>query len=218
MTKKKIVPTIEVVDEGALLAFERNETDKAEMAGSEPALDLSPIDAPTNMPSDSDLNEPAPPLGTHPLPEPGTALTLEQAAEFLDRSIAPDVFKTEAPESVAPTSRFLWHGKDINGNPFTGTGETSAECYDAAALVGSATCHVDVNPAFVEPYFTEVAPPSEPTPTDLNKFYAAGHAEGFRYFEDLRALVLAWATEQNLSGGLADVDALPFVVYCRYNS
>jgi len=147
--------------------------------------------------------------------------------EISDRPLSDDT--TEVPDNILPpegpalfgtqdkSHRFFWHGKDINGNTYLGSGDSASQCNVDAGLLGSSTCHLTPNPDFIEP--PVIAPPDpEPSPTTLNRFYNAGHADALRYFEDLKTLVLAWATEQNLSsGGYPDADALAFVIYARNN-
>lgn len=163
-------------------------------------------------------------------PESGQALTLDEAAKVMDDAIFAPILKQVMSEPLGtkenpigkldPTHKIFWRGNDINGNEHVGSGNDPSQCNIDAGLQGSATCHLRMNPDYVEPLAVtddgnDITP--DPTPSELNKFYQAGYADGFRYFEDLKALVVAWATEQNLSGGLPDVEALLFVTYCRYN-
>lgn len=118
--------------------------------------------------------------------------------------------------SPAPVCRFNWHGVDILGNEYKGSADTTAYCLFESQSMGAVTCHMDNNPDFIEPELPKL-PSTNVAPGELHSFFMAGHEEGFRYFEDLKALVLAWATEQNLSGGMSDAESLPFITYCRNN-
>lgn len=128
---------------------------------------------------------------------------------------SPSEVAAKAPiGTINPVHKYFWRGNDINGTEHVGSGDDASKCNIEAGLQGSATCHLRNNPDWIDPD-PDIQP--TPVPKQLNAFYAAGHADGLRYFEDIKALVLAWATEQNLSGGLPDVEALPFVIYARYN-
>jgi hypothetical protein len=137
----------------------------------------------------------------------------------------PEVIPTLEPKAVKmlhvgfqdPTHKFFWIGTDINGNTHIGSGNDASKCNVEAGLQGSSTCHLSLNPAYIEPEIPAPAPSTDDSPSELNRFYQAGYQDGLKYFEDLKALVQAWVTEQALSGGVADVDSLPFVVYARHN-
>ncbi len=128
-----------------------------------------------------------------------------------------DSFRESAVGFINSSHRFFWEGKDIMDRVHVGSGDNASQCNVDAGLQGSSTCHIRRNPDFIEPEIVEPTKELPPTPRELNAFYKAGHEDGFRYFEDLKALILAWATDQALSGGVPDVDALPFVVYARHN-
>ena len=156
-----------------------------------------------------------------PAPEmifaPGSDMNLPVAA-LAETVILPRDVDPSAPiGTLNPAHRFFWRGNDINGREHVGSGDNASQCNVAAGLQGSSTCHLRMNPDFIEPEIPPVVVEAPPTPRELNAFYAAGHADGFKFYEDLKALVLSWATEQALSGGVADVDALPMVVYARHN-
>lgn len=133
-----------------------------------------------------------------------------------------DLTKPSPIGTQNPAHRFFWRGHDINRREHIGSGDSASQCNVDAGLQGSCTCHLSLNPAFIEP---DIALPPTPAPStsphDLNAFYNSGYAKGhddaFRLFEDLKTLVLAWATDQNLSGGMPDAEALPFVQYVRNN-
>ncbi len=159
---------------------------------------------------------------------PVTAMNTEAGTEHEAPENIPQTFSESLENSLRgtpgnpigtqnPAHRFFWKGKDINGNEHVGSGDNASQCNVDAGLQGSCTCHLSTNSDFIEPIVAPVVPEAPPTPRELNAFYAAGHVDGLRYFEEIKALILAWATEQALSGGVADVDALPFIVYARHN-
>lgn len=144
----------------------------------------------------------------------------------LPRTDSPDLITPPTSEAPAiskfgtlnPAHKFFWRGNDINGNEYVGSGDNASQCNVDAGLIGSATCHLRLNPDYIEPEVKPVVVDAPATPSELNRFFKAGFDEGHRYFEDLKALILAWASEQHLSsGGVADVDTLPFVIYARHN-
>ena len=232
---KRPAPNLETQNEGRIMDAEKAETDKAEMAGSDykDFPDPSPIDAPTNMPSD-DFD----PEGIVPAAET-KALTGEEFKDYSEGPVGTAGFGVDVggPKSILetgaenlynvlygtpanpigtinPVHKFHWHGKDISGNHHVGSGDNASKCNVDAGLQGSATCHIALNPDYVDP---EDAVASVVAPVEANQHYQKGHQDGFRYFEDVKALILAWASEQALSGGVQDVDALPFVQYARHN-
>lgn len=175
--------------EGAIIDLEKNETDKAEMQGSEPEKESASS-------SEGILTPPTDPAA-------------------LDES-----FRQEDADALTQaTFRFTWHGKDIVGNEYTGFGNTTAECHEAAASAGAANCFNEPNPAFIEPE----APTPEPKPIsafEANDFYSQGYADGDAAYQDIKLLILAWVSEQMLSSSLnmaQDIDSIPFVVYARHN-
>lgn len=116
-----------------------------------------------------------------------------------------------------PVFRFTWHGKDILGNEYCGNGATTEECHDNANKAGAVHCHMDRNPNFIEPE-AEIQP--DPNAKENNSFYAEGFADGDAAYQDVKALILAWVSDQMLSsnpGFAQDVESLPFVTYVRYN-
>lgn len=116
-----------------------------------------------------------------------------------------------------PVLRFKWHGKDILGNDHSGQGDTTQDCHDGAAKSGAVTCHMEQNPDFTEPE-PEMLP--DPNAKENNAFYAEGFADGDSAYQDVKALILAWVSDQMLSsnpGMGQDVESLPFVTYVRYN-
>ncbi len=172
--------------------------------------DNRPLAAPVNMPPDvPEVEVPVPVEASEtvfPFPLPGLA-PIEDMPQLTANTIG----------TVNPAHKFTWHGKDINGNCYVGSGDSASQCNIDAGLAGSSTCHLEQNPDYVEPLLEPIIENAPPTPSELNKFYTAGHADAMQYFLDLKTLVLAWATEQAMSGGVSDVDALPFVIYARHN-
>ena len=118
-------------------------------------------------------------------------------------------------------NRLFWHGVDILGNKYLGSGVTSADCYAQGVELGAVTCHLETNPDFIEPALPEVEPELKPISAfDANDFYTKGFADGDAAYQDIKLLVLSWVTDQMLSsnlGAVQDIDSLPFVVYARHN-
>jgi hypothetical protein len=190
----------EIKNEAAIIDLEKSETDKAELGpgdlGAGGDMDAGDIEA---MNADKS----------------GPENIMQTGAENLSNVLRGTTANPIG--SINPAHKYFWRGNDINGMEHVGSGDDASKCNVEAGLQGSATCHLRLNPDYVDPVITEAPEAPAPTPRELNAFYAAGHADGLRYFEDIKTLILAWATEQNLSGGLPDVEALPFVIYARYN-
>ncbi len=122
-----------------------------------------------------------------------------------------------------PEHRIFWHGRDINGREFIGSAPSGAEAVQDAMALGCATCHQAYNPAYVE----AILNPTPPAPAastikeakEQNAFYVAGFEDGQAQadsqYQDLKALVQAWATIQAMDG--ADLDQEPMVVYIRHH-
>lgn len=132
-----------------------------------------------------------------------------------------EAFRQEdAKEEQKAAARFNWHGKDILGNVYSGTRNTSAECYSAANLAGAVNCFPENNPDFVEPEVS-IEPEAKPISAfEANDFYAQGYSDGDAAYQDVKTLILAWVSEQMLSSNLGaaqDVDNIPFVTYVRHN-
>ncbi len=126
-----------------------------------------------------------------------------------------------------PEHRFFWHGRDIMGKEYIGSAMGQRECAEQATAMQSQTCHVSLNPAFVEPAIVEEPKPDENAKLEeiaklavsgaINAAYRAGYEDADAAYKDLKALVLAWATEQILAGNMRDTDEPAFVVYARNN-
>lgn len=233
MTKKKNVK-LEIVEaginlttlnEGRLMDAEKAEIDKTEM-GSESLGDIEATPRPEGGEAVLGRGD----LGAGGDMDAGdiAAMNAERVSEIehVDVpkiTIEPGGFALH-PTPIGtqnPAHRFFWRGHDINRREHIGSGDSASQCNIDAGLQGSCTCHLSSNPAFIEPVIAPVAEALSPTPHDLNSFYNAGYAKGheeaFRLFEDLKALILVWVTDQNLSGGMPDVETLPFVQYVRNN-
>jgi hypothetical protein len=138
-----------------------------------------------------------------------------------------DHLQPQAPDgqrkigSQDPAHKIHWHGKDMMGNEYLGSGNDARQCNIDAGLLGSCTCHMTLNPAYVEPEAIAAEPEAKPISAfEANDFYRQGYSDGDSAYQDIKALILAWVTDQMVSsspGAAQDVDSIPFVVYARHN-
>ena len=122
---------------------------------------------------------------------------------------------------IDPTHRFFWTGQQPDGTQHYGSAMETAEVYAQVNAIARCSCQVERNPNFIEPEIVQPVPEEKPLSAyTANDFYARGYADGDAAYQDVKAAILAWVTEQTLSSNLTlgqEIESLPFVQYVRYN-
>jgi hypothetical protein len=122
---------------------------------------------------------------------------------------------------IDPTHRFFWTGQQPDGTRHYGSAMETAEVYAQVNAIARCSCQVERNPNFIEPEIVQPVPEEKPLSAyTANDFYIRGYADGDAAYQDVKAAILAWVTEQSLSSNLTlgqEIESLPFVQYVRYN-
>lgn len=148
--------------------------------------------------------------------------TVEETAVVPRPEFKAPLGTVESPYGVRdPSHRIFWHGRTITGLEHIGSAPTGMQANLDATALGCATCHQSFNTDFIEPDAAPFVPPAADVATakEQNAFYVAGFEDGQAHqdsqYQDLKALVQAWATIQAMDG--ADLDEVPMVVYIRHH-